>query len=492
MTKLGLSNRVWQILLGFTLLRLILAFITPLTPQEAYYWSWSRALDWSYFDHPPMATWLIWVTTHLFGQTIFGIKAASVLYYLGTYIIWGKLVQEIFKDDRLTCWVMLALNTTIIYELYGFVISPDSPLLMFWSLTIFLIWRVAKTGSVKYWYLAGVAMGLTWLSKYSGIFLVPSVFLFLLLSRENRRWLATPHPYLASLVAVVVFSPVLFWNASHEWVSLAFQGSRRVSSMDGWGLRFFGELIGSQMFMLTPFFFGFLIWGIVRVIPNVLKKPFSTGELLLFASGGVLLPFFVLVSFKTLVKMNWLVPAYWAWLILFLKYYLAENRSLRVLKTGLASALIFFGIGLAVILIPNVPLGDGNTWSGWKKTAARVDEILQRENDANSKAFVFSTNYKVSSLLRFYLPGQPETFAQNVFGEGALQFDYWKSPNELRGRTGILVVDDRREYRFKQDKIAPYFDSMEMIADLTFENFGQHTRRIRVFRCENYHGLAAY
>lgn len=491
MTYLGLSNRIWKVLLGFTLLRMILAFITPLTPQEAYYWSWSQALDWSYFDHPPMATWLIWITTHIFGQTIFGIKLAAVLYYLGTYIIWAKLVQEIFEDERLTFLVILALNTTIIYELYGFVISPDSPLLMFWSLTIFLIWRVVRTGQAKYWYLAGIAMGLTWMSKYSGIFLIPSVFLFLLLSKDNRRWLTTPHPYLASLVAVLVFTPVLYWNAAHDWASLAFQGSRRVSGMDGWGLRFFGELIGSQMFMLTPFFFGFLVWGMVRVLPGLLKKPVNAGEILLFASGGVLLPFFVLVSFKTLVKMNWLVPAYWSWLILFIKYYLDQNRSRKVLKTGLISALVFYGIGLAVILIPNMPLGEGNTWSGWKKTAARVDDIVRDEAKDGSEVFVYSTNYKVSSLLRFYLPGQPETFAQNVFGEGALQFDYWQNPDELRGKTGILVVDDRREYRFKPEKIKPYFDTVEKIDELTFENFGQHTRRMQVFRCENYHGLAS-
>jgi len=491
MSWLGLTKQVWRALLAFTLLRIILAMVTLLTPQEAYYWSWSRAMDWSFFDHPPMATYMIWLTTHIFGQTTFGIKFAAVLYFLGTYIIWAKLVQEIFQKDHLTFVVVFALNSTIIYELYGFVISPDSPLLMFWSLAIFMIWRLAKTQDAKYWYWAGLAMGLSWLSKYSGIFLVPSVLLFLLLSKENRRWLATPHPYLAGLVAIVIFLPVLYWNSTHDWVSFAFQGSRRVGGLHGLGLRYFGELIGSQLFMLTPFIFGFFVWGCVKILPKVLKKqPMPDGELLLFSSGAILLPFFTLVSFKSLVKMNWLVPAYWSWLILFLNGYLSENRSRKVMKVGLVSSLVFYALGLAVILIPNVPLGDGNTWSGWRETAAKVDSISKTLSVTGEKSFVFSTNYKVSSLLRFYLKGQPETFAQNVFGEGALQFDYWRSPRTLQGKTGILVVDDRREYRFKRKKIEPWFEKIEKIDELNFANFGQHTRRIQIFRCTNYRGFA--
>ncbi|PIZ65563.1 MAG: glycosyl transferase, partial [Candidatus Marinimicrobia bacterium CG_4_10_14_0_2_um_filter_48_9] len=90
MSWLGLTKQVWRALLAFTLLRIILAMVTPLTPQEAYYWSWSQAMDWSFFDHPPMATYMIWLTTHLFGQTELGIKFAAILFLFGTYIIWAK------------------------------------------------------------------------------------------------------------------------------------------------------------------------------------------------------------------------------------------------------------------------------------------------------------------------------------------------------------------------------------------------------------------
>jgi 4-amino-4-deoxy-L-arabinose transferase-like glycosyltransferase len=60
-----------------TLVRLLLAATVPLLPQEAYYWTWSRHLDWSYFDHPPLATYSIALTTAIFGQTSFGSRRRS-------------------------------------------------------------------------------------------------------------------------------------------------------------------------------------------------------------------------------------------------------------------------------------------------------------------------------------------------------------------------------------------------------------------------------
>ena len=77
-----------------TLVRLLLAATVPLLPQEAYYWTWSRHLDWSYFDHPPLATYGIALTTAIFGTTSFGIKASTVLWALGWNLVWARLILD--------------------------------------------------------------------------------------------------------------------------------------------------------------------------------------------------------------------------------------------------------------------------------------------------------------------------------------------------------------------------------------------------------------
>jgi 4-amino-4-deoxy-L-arabinose transferase-like glycosyltransferase len=180
---LKIPTAVWRVILAFSLLRLVLAFILPLTPQEAYYWSWSRTPALSYFDHPPLASYTIWLTSFIFGQTVFGIKLAAVGWFLLLNIIWARMVQEMFGNTVQSRWTLLALNAGIVFELYGFVITPDTPLMVFWSATLYAVWKVVQTGEAKYWYLAGLFLGLSWLGKYTGILLVPSIFLFLIFSR---------------------------------------------------------------------------------------------------------------------------------------------------------------------------------------------------------------------------------------------------------------------------------------------------------------------
>ena len=67
-------------------------------------------------------------------------------------------------------------------------------------------------------------------SKYHGIFLPIGTALYLVLHRPARRWLSGPGPYAAMAIALLAFSPVIAWNATHEWASFLFQGGRAVGS----------------------------------------------------------------------------------------------------------------------------------------------------------------------------------------------------------------------------------------------------------------------
>ncbi len=485
---LSIPTLVWKVILGFTFFRLFLAIILPLTPQEAYYWSWSRDLAFSYFDHPPLASYSIWLTTLIFGQTIFGIKLAAVLWYLGMNIIWASMIQEMFNNPRQSFWTLLALNASIVFELYGFVITPDTPLLFAWTACIYALWKLIQTENPKWWYAAGLFLGLAWLGKYSGIMLVPSVLLFTVVSKNQRKWLLTPHPYLAVVLAFLVFSPVLIWNAQHEWISFAFQGSQRASGMGHWKVKHFGELLGSQFFILSPYLFVLVFATLIRYG----RRVFSDLEdkiLLLLSSGLITTVFFIAVSFRSLVKMNWLAPAYWSLIILGIYYIFQSPSRFNRMRIGVFSSILFLGIGILVVAIPNVPLGEGNTWSGWKQAAQNVDTLQDSLRNEGETPFIFSTNYKASSLLRFYLPGQPRTYAQDIIGKPALQFDVWAKDEGLKGRTGLLVVDDRREYRFKSKQITPYFKEVKKLRTIRIENFGKLVRKIDIYQCSGYKGI---
>jgi hypothetical protein len=474
---------------AFTLLRLTLAATTPLLPQEAYYWSWSLHPVLSYFDHPPLASYGIWLTTALFGSTAFGIKLSAVLWSLGLNLLWARLILDMYGDRRLAFWSLLALNLTLVYEVYGIGPTPDSPLLFGWVGTLWAVWRATQSGRGRWWLLAGTFAGLGLLGKYSAVLLAPVLLLYLATTPTQRHWLRTPWPWLALLVAAVMFVPVLWWNAQHHWASFAFQGSRRVGQMGSFKPHFFGLLLLTQVLLVTPWLFWLSLSALWQNARDSFAGRGDERSRLLLASAVVPLLLFTALSFRSHVKLNWLAPAWWPLIVLGMHRLLQEGFSPRRLKLGLGSSAALLLAAALVALTPNLPvLRDLNTWSGWSETATRVDRLLQDARSRDEQAFVFSPNYKISSLLRFHLPGQPRTYAQDIYGARALQFDYFPLSGDLKGATGILVTSDQAQSRLNLERVRPSFDTLEKVDTVETRAFGRVTRRVEIWRGTGYRG----
>jgi len=483
------SHSIGLLIAAFTLLRLLLAAAVPLLPQEAYYWSWSLHLDWSFFDHPPLATYAIALTTAVLGKSVFGIKAAAVLWSLGWNLLWARLILDMYADRRLAFWALLALNLTVMYEAFGVAPTPDAPLIFAWTGAIWALWRLSQSGDGRWWFAAGAFVGLSWLGKYSGVLLLPVVFVYLLTSAQQRHWLFKPQPYLALVLAGAIFTPVLVWNAQHDWVSLAFQSSRRVGQMGGFKPRYFLMLVATQFLMLTPYLFVLTLGALVRGVREGFGSKLDDRTRLLLLSGAIPIALFTLISLRSIVKLNWLAPAYWSLLILGVRHVLARDGGPRRLAWGLASSAAILLAAGVVVAVPNLPIaGDLNSWSGWKEASARVEKAAAAVRAEGGEPFVFSPNYKISSLIRYYLPGQPRTYAQDIYGEKALQFDHFPLERDLKGATGILVVSDQDQGDLDLKRLEAYFDAVEKVDVIETSAFGKVTRRIEIYRATNYKG----
>jgi 4-amino-4-deoxy-L-arabinose transferase-like glycosyltransferase len=483
------KHAIAALIAAFTLLRLLLAGTVPLLPQEAYYWSWSQHLAPGYFDHPPLSAYSIALTTALFGSTAFGIKSAAVLWSLGWNLLWVRLILDMFDSRRLAFWSILALNLTLVYEAYGVGPTPDGPLMFGWVGTIWAVWRAGISDHGRWWLLAGVFAGLGLLGKYSAVLLLPVVLLYLATSATQRHWLHRPQPYLAMLVAAAMFAPVVLWNAEHDWASFAFQGSKRVGQMGGFKPRFFFVLLATQLLMVTPYLFGLSVVALVRNAREWVAGGLDDRSRLLFISAAVPLLLFTAVSFRSHVKINWLAPAFWSLVVLGMHPLLQRPGAGRRMAWGLGSSAAVVTAVFAVSVMPNLPIaGDMNIWSGWKEAAQRVERVTQSTRANGDEVFVFSPNYKISSLLRFYLPGQPRTYAQDIYGARALQFDYFPLERELKGATGILVVSDQSQSHLDLQRLKPYFDSVELVDVVETVAFGRVTRRVEIYRALNYKG----
>ncbi len=207
-----------------TMLRLALAAALPLAPDEAYYWVWSRALAPGYIDHPPMIALWIRAGTWAVGDTALGIRLLGPLSAaLGSFLLWDA-AERLLPGRSAGIIAASLLNATLAVGVGAIIVTPDSPLLLFWTLCLWAMARIIAGGSSAWWLAVGLFAGLAIASKYTAALPVLGLGLWLVLA--GRVWIRRGEPYAAAAVALLTLIPVLWWNAGHDWVSFLRQGSR--------------------------------------------------------------------------------------------------------------------------------------------------------------------------------------------------------------------------------------------------------------------------
>ena len=244
---------VVRLIVGTTLIRLAFAATTGLGVDESYMVTAGRVFSLGYFDHPPASWWLSWGAAHLFGtEAPWAVRLPFILLFaLSQVLVWRITCR--LADPRAGFWAVVALNVSPVFGVTtGCWVLPDGPLdaaLLAAALCLLHALPAAGRRALGWWAGAGLCAGLALFSKYSAVLTIGGAFLYLLTDRGHRRWLARPEPYVAFVLALLVFAPVPVWNATHHWASFAFQGERAA------GLRFrplmpIVTLAGEALFVL--------------------------------------------------------------------------------------------------------------------------------------------------------------------------------------------------------------------------------------------------
>ncbi|MDQ3185795.1 MAG: glycosyltransferase family 39 protein, partial [Pseudomonadota bacterium] len=193
------------------LLRLIYLGQAQLIPDEAYYWNYAQHMDLSFYDHPPMVAWLIWLGTAIFGDNEFGVRIGAFICGLITMGYLYALACNLY-DKTTGMRAVLLLAVLPFYFSTGMVMTTDAPLVAAWAATLYYMERALIADQRSAWLGMGIAFGLGILSKYTLGLLGPAALLFVILDPASRRWLRRPQPYLAAALALLLFSPVIIWN----------------------------------------------------------------------------------------------------------------------------------------------------------------------------------------------------------------------------------------------------------------------------------------
>ncbi len=390
--------------------------------EEAQYWVWSKELALSYYSKPPLIAYLNFLSTHLFGTTVFAVKFNALSFGLASSILAYMLSKEIFEDRRqavVASFLVYAFpfNHTV-FNLF----LTDTPLCFFWALSLFFFWRALNTDTLKYWVYLGLSCGLGLLSKYTMVFFAP--FALALILYENRKLLRKPGPYVSLLIAAIFASPILIWSVQNDFISFRHVSSIGASSLTfGKRMAFAGEYLGGQIGFMSPFLLPFIILSVRKFSQHRQVLFLLTGPVLVFA-------FFLCYSLTKRVEVNWTVFAYFPLPVL-LANWLSQSPDKKMfswmvgLSTGLSILFFYFtpllyAVGLGSVFPPkNDPAA---RLMGWKEMGQTIEEHVSELNGEDY--FLFSESYHTASEAAFF-SDYPATPVVLNLGRRKNQFDLW-------------------------------------------------------------------
>jgi 4-amino-4-deoxy-L-arabinose transferase-like glycosyltransferase len=431
---------------ALTAMRLVYAGVLDLRTDEAYYWTWSKESAFAFLDHPPGIAWLIRFGTAIFGDTSLGVRFGGIVAMLVTQLLLADIVRRVTHDVRAVIFALLLPEAALYYGLLMAKVAPDTAMIpcavaMLWSLV-----RLNESGNPRWWLAAGLFAGLAMLSKFTAIMLLPAVAAFTLVPDWRRRWLLSQYPWRAALIALIVFAPVLVWNAQHDWASFRFQFVRAVATHE-LSLRTVGEFIGLQFGLV-----GFVLLPVVLSgVTLTAWRGYRTREpVAILLSTAVLVPFlyFLWKSLTLRVGDTWpmfLWPAGFAATAINLAMLPREGwpewmvqSTLRWARVAVISGIAFVvGVFFYYVAAPwnwigrTDPVGGE---AGYEQVVARVQDQLQR----TGATWIATSDYRTYAMLRWHFNGRVPVIQINERG----RFQGFADPgmDRIRDHAGLYVA----------------------------------------------------
>ncbi|MBI5787776.1 MAG: glycosyltransferase family 39 protein [Candidatus Schekmanbacteria bacterium] len=486
----------WITVIILTLFRFWLAGKVLLTGDEAYHWEWSRHLAWGYYDHPPMIAFIIRIGTELFGHTLRAVRGGTVLFSALSVGLVYWLAKDISGREDVGIWAGLLALFCPIYSVGAIITTTDTPHAFFWLLSIYFFYRALFKKNAAAWYLGGVALGAAFLSKFFACFIPLGLLTFLVFSPQQRFWLKRKEPYLAILLAWLIFSPFIYWNATHNWATFGFNLASRHKAPQ-LTLKYLGEYLGGQSLVLFPAFFVLYLYGLYRTLRQGLGQKEDKSWFLFCTSAPLWLAFLVISTYQR-VGAHWPVAAYFSGLVI-IAVLLPEqsNWYRRLFKIGWWGSLILmislYGLVLNPRIIPwnlvyagwsdKINTGVLREFYGWEELGRRVKKSYAQMS-AQAPAFIFTDSYALSSQVAFYTPGNPMVC---MLGEGSVHgrnYDFWQDSEQMKGQNALLVSKDGKH----PGDSFHLFEMVEAEEPLKIYQDGELVRTFPIFRCYRYLG----
>lgn len=481
-----------------TLFRLVLAKAIGLGVDESYVVSIARSFSLSYFDHPPLHFWIIWLTAHITGSEDGVIlRLPFITMFAATTWMMYRLGSKLFNEWA-GAYAALLLNISAVFSLStGSWILPDGPLMFLMMgaalVLVKLFFEPVPDLSWKLWLLVGVLTGLGMLAKYHAVFMIFGSLLFVLTTKEYRKVLVGIGPYLAVATAAIIFLPVLLWNQEHHWISFLFQSGRGIAK--GFYPLNLLKNIGGQAAWVLPWIWIPLVWVLIKVLSNgqahSTSTPLQTKQWFLCCLGiGPILLFTIATLWGAQGLFHWQAPGY-----LFAMPLLGHAVAGWV-ERGSIIARVWLSASMTVFLLLVTVLGS-HTATGWMRqvqpqwfqSGDPTIEALDWQDLAggmiNSKAqFIVAPHWIDAGKIDYALGGELPVLCLN---NQPHHFAYLHTMADYRGKDALIVG--------RKDIVAAslplyrsHFASIEFAGSIPITRAGVQELEIVIFNAKNFNG----
>jgi len=415
------SDYRWRLagfMLLWFLLNLLQAAFTELNPDEAYYWAYSRELDWGYFDHPPMIALMIRIGSALLPGEL-GVRFMTVLLStVGIWVLWLLAGKPSVRSDLNTLLLLFAAMPML--QVYAFVATPDSPLLFFALLFFFVYDRFVRHETWSNALLLGAVMAAMLYSKYHGILVIG----FMVLS--NLRLLRQPRFYAAALFGVLLFIPHLYWQYSNEFPSLRYHLLGRNEPFQGKDLYYY---LLNQLVIFNPFIIYLLVIALLHrsAAPLPWRTELQRGFRWLIYGFWL---FFLLMVMRGHVEPHWLAVMSFPFLLLAYHYSLRDERYRRCLQRLILASFAVFGLARIAIL-------DGVLENELRLFHER-QWVYELEEEVGDAPVLFLNSFRDPSTYAFYT-GRKGYALNSYDAARSNQYSLWDWEKRLQGQRVAVV-----------------------------------------------------
>ncbi len=429
------EKRFYLYLLIWVLADMVQAVFTNMHADEAYYALYGQFLDWGYYDHPPMVALLTYLS-HFVDMGALSVRFCTVLLHGATlWLVWKTLAKVNMSMRDVNEFFIIAFSL-LMFVLYGFITTPDAPLLFFTALFFYLYQAYLKDNSLVLALFLGVTMAGMMYSKYMAILVIGFVLL------SNIKLLKDWKIWLSGILAIALFVPHILWQFNHEFPSLKYHFLLR---NDPFSWAYPLEFLPNQLLVFNPvclFLALYFCWK-ERKNSDVFVRA------CVYTCVGFIL-FFWVMTVNGHAEPHWTIAISIPMLMLLFWNTRKEIWKKRILRMILPFSILVLvlRIGLCTPFVPEI--------TGFGNYQPAMEAIHEQ---CGHSPVVFYTSFQKPSLYRYYT-GE-NGMALSSFYNRQTQFDILQLDKDLQGKEVFIITGNDGGYTCKVENTDFYYRKIE-------------------------------